>query len=77
MTFLLPGCRLTLIRHHIGEVVKNIHRANIHHHDLRIDNFVRAADGMLRIIDFGHSSIADGCEYSDMCPDEEFLAEWG
>jgi serine/threonine protein kinase len=56
----------------VDETIRNIHTANIHHHDLRLDNIVRGMDGELRIIDFGHSSPADECEAAELCPDQIF-----
>ena len=57
-------------------MIREIHTANIHHHDLRVDNIVRGVDGMLRIIDFGHSSRADECKAAESCPDQVFLNLW-
>jgi serine/threonine protein kinase len=64
-----------LIRRHLDETIRNIHTANIHHHDLRLDNIVRGSDGQLRIIDFGHSSAADECKAAE-CQDQMYLKLW-
>jgi serine/threonine protein kinase len=65
-----------LPRHHLDKLIRSIHAANIHHHDLRLDNIVRGADGRLRVIDFGHSSAAQECKNVEECMDEEFLELW-
>jgi len=67
---------LKLPRHHLDKLIRSIHAANIHHHDLRLDNIVRGEDGQLRVIDFGHSSAAHECENVEECMDQEFLELW-
>ena len=68
--------RLKSIRRHLDAVINDIHAAQIHHHDLRLDNIVCGVDGRLRIIDFRHSSIADECKAAELCPDQVFLNLW-
>ncbi|KAJ3544049.1 hypothetical protein NMY22_g2926 [Coprinellus aureogranulatus] len=53
-------------------LVKQIHTAQIHHHDLHLRNVVRGKGGQLRIIDFGESVFdcgLGGCE-------DEWKEDW-
>jgi thiamine kinase-like enzyme len=42
-------------------VVNQLHDYGYHHHDLRLDNFVRGKDGTLRVIDLETVQLASSC----------------
>ncbi|KAF8954000.1 hypothetical protein BDZ97DRAFT_552390 [Flammula alnicola] len=56
---------------HLRIVVDRLHEAGIHHHDLKFDNIVRGADGVLRVIDFSNSVLSLDC--TGDCSDEIWL----
>ncbi|KAF6756120.1 hypothetical protein DFP72DRAFT_1066936 [Ephemerocybe angulata] len=57
----------------VAPILKNIHAAGWHHHDLHGGNVLEDANGMLSIIDFGNAVRAELCTEDERCPDWTFM----
>lgn len=55
------------------DLVLRLHGHGIEHGDIKPDNFVRAPDGVIRILDFGRSDVDHQCHGAQYCEELRFL----